>query len=54
MSSSCSPHFQVHHFCRLDNRPEPTPLVTPPQSSDDEEVMLLLMIYVVAPLVAFK
>ncbi|TMS14870.1 TANK-binding kinase 1-binding protein 1 [Larimichthys crocea] len=28
---------EVHHFCRLDNPPEPTPLVTPPQSSDDEE-----------------
>ncbi|XP_029691906.1 TANK-binding kinase 1-binding protein 1 isoform X4 [Takifugu rubripes] len=27
----------VHHFCHLDNQPEPTPLVTPPQSSDDEE-----------------
>eukprot|EP00064_Thunnus_orientalis_P007949 superscaffoldBa00000915_g7971 len=27
----------VHHFCRLDDPPEPTPLVTPPQSSDDEE-----------------
>ncbi|XP_034450184.1 TANK-binding kinase 1-binding protein 1-like [Hippoglossus hippoglossus] len=26
-----------HHFCRLDDPPEPTPLVTPPQSSDDEE-----------------
>ncbi|XP_059204710.1 TANK-binding kinase 1-binding protein 1-like [Centropristis striata] len=28
---------EVHHFCRLDHPPEPTPLVTPPQSSDDEE-----------------
>lgn len=28
---------QVRHFCRLDDPPEPTPLVTPPQSSDDEE-----------------
>ncbi|XP_032393168.1 TANK-binding kinase 1-binding protein 1 isoform X2 [Etheostoma spectabile] len=28
---------EVHHFCRLDDPPEPTPLVTPPQSSDDEE-----------------
>ncbi|KAK1877733.1 TANK-binding kinase 1-binding protein 1 [Dissostichus eleginoides] len=28
---------EVHHFCRHDNPPEPTPLVTPPQSSDDEE-----------------
>nr|XP_046272427.1 TANK-binding kinase 1-binding protein 1-like isoform X3 [Scatophagus argus] len=27
----------VHHFCHLDDPPEPTPLVTPPQSSDDEE-----------------
>ncbi|CAG01634.1 unnamed protein product, partial [Tetraodon nigroviridis] len=30
----------VHHFCHLDNQPEPTPLVTPPQSSDDEEVTI--------------
>ncbi|KAM9844072.1 TANK-binding kinase 1-binding protein 1-like [Aulostomus maculatus] len=47
-SLSSSPHHcaldlgfplaaEVHHFCRLDDRPEPTPLVTPPQSSDDEE-----------------
>ncbi|XP_045899538.1 TANK-binding kinase 1-binding protein 1-like [Micropterus dolomieu] len=47
-SLSSSPHHcaldlgfplaaEVHHFCRLDNSPEPTPLVTPPQSSDDEE-----------------
>ncbi|KAI3360337.1 hypothetical protein L3Q82_014646, partial [Scortum barcoo] len=47
-SLSSSPHHcaldlgfplpaEVHHFCRLDNPPEPTPLVTPPQSSDDEE-----------------
>ncbi|KAM7386176.1 hypothetical protein PAMA_009017 [Pampus argenteus] len=47
-SLSSSPHHcaldrgfplaaEVHHFCRLDNHPEPTPLVTPPQSSDDEE-----------------
>ncbi|XP_067089561.1 TANK-binding kinase 1-binding protein 1-like [Osmerus mordax] len=28
---------EVHHFCRLDDPPEPTPLVTPPQSSDEEE-----------------
>ncbi|XP_049924424.1 TANK-binding kinase 1-binding protein 1-like [Epinephelus moara] len=28
---------EIHHFRRLDNPPEPTPLVTPPQSSDDEE-----------------
>ncbi|XP_056143540.1 TANK-binding kinase 1-binding protein 1-like [Lampris incognitus] len=28
---------EVHHFCRLEDPPEPTPLVTPPQSSDDEE-----------------
>ncbi|KAF7646723.1 hypothetical protein LDENG_00183540, partial [Lucifuga dentata] len=28
---------EVHHFCHLDDPPEPTPLVTPPQSSDDEE-----------------
>ncbi|XP_075879723.1 TANK-binding kinase 1-binding protein 1-like isoform X2 [Nelusetta ayraudi] len=28
---------KVHHFCHLDEPPEPTPLVTPPQSSDDEE-----------------
>lgn len=33
------PLIQVHHFCHLDDPPEPTPLVTPPQSSDDEEVM---------------
>lgn len=30
--------LQVHHFHHLDNQPEPTPLVTPPQSSDEEEV----------------
>ncbi|XP_044038614.1 TANK-binding kinase 1-binding protein 1-like isoform X3 [Siniperca chuatsi] len=47
-SLSSSPHHhaldlgfplaaEVHHFCHLDNSPEPTPLVTPPQSSDDEE-----------------
>ncbi|XP_056869842.1 TANK-binding kinase 1-binding protein 1-like isoform X1 [Takifugu flavidus] len=47
-SLSSSPHHcpldlgfplaaEVHHFCHLDNQPEPTPLVTPPQSSDDEE-----------------
>ncbi|XP_061557301.1 TANK-binding kinase 1-binding protein 1-like isoform X2 [Phycodurus eques] len=28
---------EVHHFCHLDDRPEPSPLVTPPHSSDDEE-----------------
>ncbi|XP_051905618.1 TANK-binding kinase 1-binding protein 1-like [Hippocampus zosterae] len=28
---------EVHHFCHLDDRLEPTPLVTPPHSSDDEE-----------------
>ncbi|XP_049416174.1 TANK-binding kinase 1-binding protein 1-like isoform X3 [Epinephelus fuscoguttatus] len=28
---------EIHHFRRLDNPPEPTPLVTPPQSSDDDE-----------------
>lgn len=39
MLISAPPLIQVHHFCRLDNSPEPTPLVTPPQSSDDEEVM---------------
>ncbi|KAI4821739.1 hypothetical protein KUCAC02_007324 [Chaenocephalus aceratus] len=34
----CTPLTEeVHHFCRHDNPPEPTPLVTPPQSSDDEE-----------------
>ncbi|XP_028268026.1 TANK-binding kinase 1-binding protein 1-like [Parambassis ranga] len=47
-SLSSSPHHcaldlgfpmaaEVHHFCHLDDPPEPTPLVTPPQSSDDEE-----------------
>uniref|UniRef100_UPI0037E8B819 TANK-binding kinase 1-binding protein 1-like n=1 Tax=Semicossyphus pulcher TaxID=241346 RepID=UPI0037E8B819 len=47
-SLSSSPHHcaldlgfplnaEVHHFRHLDNPPEPTPLVTPPQSSDDEE-----------------
>ncbi|XP_029294276.1 TANK-binding kinase 1-binding protein 1-like isoform X2 [Cottoperca gobio] len=47
-SLSSSPHHcaldlgfplaaEVHHFCRHDNPPEPSPLVTPPQSSDDEE-----------------
>ncbi|XP_071357522.1 TANK-binding kinase 1-binding protein 1-like isoform X2 [Trachinotus anak] len=47
-SLSSSPHHcaldlgfpmaaEVHHFCRLDDPPEPTPLVTPPQSSDDDE-----------------
>ncbi|XP_028310223.1 TANK-binding kinase 1-binding protein 1-like [Gouania willdenowi] len=47
-SLSCSPRHrplklsfplatEVHRFCRLDDTPEPTPLVTPPQSSDDEE-----------------
>lgn len=47
-SLSSSPHHcvldldfplaaEVHHFCRLDDTPEPTPLVTPPQSSDEEE-----------------
>ncbi|XP_067333565.1 TANK-binding kinase 1-binding protein 1-like isoform X2 [Channa argus] len=47
-SLSSSPHHcaldlgfpmvaEVHHFCRLDDPLEPTPLVTPPQSSDDEE-----------------
>lgn len=45
--------IQVHHFCRLDNPPEPTPLVTPPQSSDDEEVMPTTVICV-ALLVALK
>lgn len=34
--------FQVHHFCHLDDPPEPTPLVTPPQSSDDEEAVMTL------------
>lgn len=34
--------FQVHHFCHLDEPPEPTPLVTPPQSSDDEEAVRTL------------
>ncbi|KAL0992418.1 hypothetical protein UPYG_G00093060 [Umbra pygmaea] len=28
---------EVHHFCRLEDPPAPTPLVTPPQSSDEEE-----------------
>ena len=42
--SSASSHIQVHHFCRLDDPPEPTPLVTPPQSSDDEEVMKMLFV----------
>ncbi|XP_053707764.1 TANK-binding kinase 1-binding protein 1-like isoform X2 [Synchiropus splendidus] len=47
-SLSSSPHHRplelgfpvaakVHHFCHLDDRPEPTPLVTPPQSSDEDE-----------------
>ncbi|XP_077391841.1 TANK-binding kinase 1-binding protein 1-like isoform X2 [Festucalex cinctus] len=47
-SLSSSPHHraldlgfplttEVHHFCDLDDGPEPTPLVTPPHSSDDEE-----------------
>ncbi|XP_057673334.1 TANK-binding kinase 1-binding protein 1-like isoform X2 [Corythoichthys intestinalis] len=47
-SLSSSPHHhalelgfplttEVHHFCHLDDQPEPTPLVTPPHSSDDEE-----------------
>ncbi|XP_029997388.1 TANK-binding kinase 1-binding protein 1-like isoform X3 [Sphaeramia orbicularis] len=47
-SLSSSPHHrpldlgfslatEVHRFCRRDDPPEPTPLVTPPQSSDDEE-----------------
>ncbi|XP_068587661.1 TANK-binding kinase 1-binding protein 1-like isoform X1 [Cebidichthys violaceus] len=47
-SLSSSPHHcaldlgfprasEVHHFRRLENPPEPAPLVTPPQSSDDEE-----------------
>ncbi|XP_049602146.1 TANK-binding kinase 1-binding protein 1 isoform X1 [Syngnathus scovelli] len=47
-SLSSSPHHgaldlgfpltnEVHHFCHLDDGPEPTPLVTPPHSSDDEE-----------------
>lgn len=30
----------MHHFCHLDEPPEPTPLVTPPQSSDDEEAVM--------------
>lgn len=34
--------FQVHHFCHLDEPPEPTPLVTPPQSSDEEEAVRTL------------
>ncbi|KAM7372553.1 hypothetical protein PAMP_009711 [Pampus punctatissimus] len=57
-SLSSSPHHcaldrgfplaaEVHHFCRLDNHPEPTPLVTPPQSSDDEEVMTMKIISVI-------
>ncbi|XP_024920309.1 TANK-binding kinase 1-binding protein 1-like [Cynoglossus semilaevis] len=47
-SLSSSPHHcaldrgfplaaEVHHFCRIADPLEPTPLVTPPQSSDDEE-----------------
>ncbi|XP_054464217.1 TANK-binding kinase 1-binding protein 1-like [Anoplopoma fimbria] len=47
-SLSSSPHHcaldlgfprasELHHFRRLENPPEPAPLVTPPQSSDDEE-----------------
>nr|XP_040046174.1 TANK-binding kinase 1-binding protein 1-like isoform X1 [Gasterosteus aculeatus aculeatus] len=47
-SLSSSPHHcaldldfhrasEVHHFRRLENPPEPAPLVTPPQSSDEEE-----------------
>ncbi|XP_047427572.1 TANK-binding kinase 1-binding protein 1-like isoform X3 [Mugil cephalus] len=47
-SLSSSPHHcaldlgfplaaEVHHFCHLDDPPEPTPLVTPPQSSSDDE-----------------
>ncbi|KAF3699575.1 TANK-binding kinase 1-binding protein 1 [Channa argus] len=50
-SLSSSPHHcaldlgfpmvaEVHHFCRLDDPLEPTPLVTPPQSSDDEELWM--------------
>lgn len=38
---SATPLLQVHHFCHIDNQPEPTPLVTPPQSSDDEEVIII-------------
>ncbi|XP_061605763.1 TANK-binding kinase 1-binding protein 1-like isoform X2 [Phyllopteryx taeniolatus] len=29
---------EVHHFCHLDDRPEPSPLVTPPHSDDEEDV----------------
>ncbi|XP_068435616.1 TANK-binding kinase 1-binding protein 1-like isoform X2 [Clinocottus analis] len=47
-SLSSSPHHcaldlgfprasEGHHFRRLENPPDPAPLVTPPQSSDDEE-----------------
>ncbi|XP_047184105.1 TANK-binding kinase 1-binding protein 1-like [Scophthalmus maximus] len=53
-SLSSSPHHraldlgfpmpaEVHHLCRLDNQPEPTPLVTPPQSSDDEEDVCMFL-----------
>lgn len=42
--SPAPPLIQVHHFCHLDDPPEPTPLVTPPQSSDDEEVMMMMTV----------
>ncbi|KAI4903560.1 hypothetical protein NFI96_022908 [Prochilodus magdalenae] len=32
-----SPVRDVRHFCRKEQPPDPTPLVTPPQSSEDEE-----------------
>lgn len=47
------PLFQVHHFRRLENPPEPAPLVTPPQSSDEEEVMVTITMCS-ALLVAFE
>ena len=49
MLSPAPPFIQVHHFCHLDDPPEPTPLVTPPQSSDDEEVMSMINMCVALP-----
>ncbi|XP_034395852.1 TANK-binding kinase 1-binding protein 1-like [Cyclopterus lumpus] len=60
-SLSSSPHHcapdlgfprasEGHHFRRLENQPEPTPLVTPPQSSDDEEDVCTYLSPVASPL----
>ncbi|XP_026181471.1 TANK-binding kinase 1-binding protein 1-like [Mastacembelus armatus] len=59
-SLSSSPHHcaldlgfpmaaEVHCFCHLNDPPEPTPLVTPPQSSDDEEDICTYLLPAASP-----